>query len=108
VIHAVPARSWELTVAFNFVSGCSVLCVIFSLCPLLDFIFYCISMACMLEETEHRGQVVSTPALYSRGNGFKSWDQDRLSWLRAFMVFLSCQENAGIVPYIRPQPLPST
>jgi hypothetical protein len=31
--------------------------------------------------TEHRGRVVSIPASYSGGPGFKSRPEDRLSWL---------------------------
>jgi hypothetical protein len=42
-----------------------------------------------LEFTERRGRVVSTPASYLGGPGFKSWPGDRLSWLRFFVVFLS-------------------
>lgn len=36
--------------------------------------------------TELRGQVVTTPVSYSEGLKFKSRLQDRLSWLRPFMV----------------------
>jgi hypothetical protein len=38
--------------------------------------------------TEDRGRVVSTPASYSGGRGFKSRPRDRLSWLRFSVVFL--------------------
>jgi hypothetical protein len=39
--------------------------------------------------TGRRGRVVSTPASYSGGPGFKSRPGDRLYWLRFFVVFLS-------------------
>jgi hypothetical protein len=40
-------------------------------------------------DTERRGWVVNTPALYSGGPGFKSLPGDRLSWLRFFVFFFS-------------------
>jgi len=38
--------------------------------------------------TEHRGGVVKTPALYSGGSSLKSRSGNRLSWQRVFVFFL--------------------
>jgi hypothetical protein len=41
-----------------------------------------------LDKTERHCRVVSTPALYSGGPGFKSWSGDRLFWLIVFIILL--------------------
>jgi hypothetical protein len=53
------------------------------------------------------GWVVNTPASYLGGPGFRSRPGDRLSWLRFYWFSSAPAANAGIVPYIRPRPLPS-
>jgi hypothetical protein len=51
----------------------------------LNFIV-CITLK---NKTEHIGQVVNNPALYSGVHTLKSHTGDQLSWLKLFMVFLS-------------------
>jgi hypothetical protein len=49
--------------------------------------------------SERRGGVFNTPALSSGGPGLKFRPGDRLTWQKAFVVFLShSKRNAGIVP----------
>jgi hypothetical protein len=54
--------------------------------------------------TECRGQVVITPALYSRALGFKSRPENDYPDYRG--ISQSYQSNAGIVPW--PRSLPNT
>jgi hypothetical protein len=50
-------------------------------------------------DTERRGRVVNTLALYSGGPRFKSGTGDRLSCVRFFVAFLNAsQAHAGIFP----------
>jgi hypothetical protein len=58
------------------------------------------------QKLSHR--VVSTNTLYSEGPGFTSRPRGQLSWLKFDDFPQSLQTNAGIVPKIRPWPLPST
>jgi hypothetical protein len=58
--------------------------------------------------TERRGLVVNNTTSYSAGDGFKSWPGDRLYCVWCFVIFLSPSRHAGIVPWIRPRPLPYT
>jgi hypothetical protein len=48
---------------------------------------------------EHRCRVCDTPDSYSRGPGFKSRPEDRLSSLKFFVVSQALQANSGVVPY---------
>jgi hypothetical protein len=52
------------------------------------------------EETECRGRVVNTPALYSGGPGFKSWPQQPAILIEVVRGFSqSLQANSRILPY---------
>jgi hypothetical protein len=42
-----------------------------------------------LSVNEHRGRMFNNTASYVGGLGFKFWPEDRLSWLRFVMGFLS-------------------
>jgi hypothetical protein len=55
--------------------------------------------------TERGGRMVNTPASYSRGLGFKSRPEDRLSWLRVFVVFPSPSKRI-IWQYLKISPRP--
>jgi hypothetical protein len=58
---------------------------------LLGFLRYmlCYSTTFLVFQTERHGRVVSIPASYSGGRGFKSRPGDQLFWLRFLVVFLS-------------------
>jgi hypothetical protein len=68
----------------------------------------CQMLIVALSLTERRGRVVNTTASYSEGPGVKSRTADWLSW-PGFSWFCSVLSGrAGIVPQIRPRPIPST